>query len=79
MLDSLQVARHSILQPGMVATALIHLITMGSPGEPTIRQLVPDCEGRAVVAVGLIAFPEGLHELALQTEELCLVLRLEVV
>ncbi len=57
MLDSLQVARHSILQPGVVAAALIHLITMGSPGQPAVRQLVPDREGRAVVAVGLVALP----------------------
>ena len=63
----------------MVAAALIHLITVGTPGQPAIRELIPDGECRAVVTVGLVTLPQGLQELALQAEELGLVLGLEVV
>ena len=70
MLHRLQVAGHSILQPGMISTVFVHLITVGSPAEPAIRQLIPDGQGCAVVAVGLVTFAQGLQELALQAEEL---------
>ena len=63
----------------MVATALIHLITVGAPRQPSIRELIPDGERCAVVTVGLVTLPQGLQELALQAEELGLVLGLEVV